>query len=340
MTSGVLGEIMRVYGSSIDELVNAASKIMGGGLIAFPTETVYGLGALGINEASVIKVFRVKGRPSDTPLILHISSEEMLEEVVTKVPDEVYNLIRRFWPGPLTLVLPKSLRVPKVVSGGRETVGVRWPSHPVAQELISYVGEPLAAPSANKFMGLPPLTASDVVEELNGLIDAVIDGGEVPLGVESTVIDVTARPFRALRPGSLPISELEDFLGEQVVRVYGGSVRRYRLGLHITYVRSCRIKELSSVADTVLKLVRNRGLERPLILSTDETVNEYLSRDLNSISLGSRGKPLEIGKNFIKALRSLKNSVSEVVVEPIPCTGLWEAIDYRFIKAASEVLNY
>ena len=330
---------MRVYRPGIDELVRAASIINDGGLVAFPTETVYGLGALGLSEESVLKIFSVKGRSLEVPLILHVSSMEMFEESVSEVPEIAYKLIKSFWPGPLTLVLPKSIKVPKAVTAGKETVGVRWPSHPLAQELIKLVNEPLAAPSANKFMSLPPLTAGDVVEELNGSIDAVIDAGEVPLGIESTVLDLTANPFKVLRPGSVPIDVLENFLGESVVRAFKNSLRKYKLSVEVFYIRSCRLKELVNVVDSVIKVAGSMSSRNLMILGSDESVKDYLSKGLNSVSLGSRRKPLEIGKGFVKVLRSLRGWVGKIIIEPFPCRGVWEAVDYRFMKAASEVLS-
>lgn len=330
---------MRLLGSRIRDLVDAATLIKGGGLVAFPTETVYGLGGLGFSEDSVNKIFRAKGRSPDVPLILHVSSLSMFEECVDVIPEATYKLVRRFWPGPLTLVLPKSRKVPKSVTAGGKTVGVRWPSHEVSQKLIDLVDAPLAAPSANRFMSLPPLTAEDVISELDGLIDAVVDGGEVPLGIESTVMDLSTRPFRVLRPGSLPVDELEAFLGEEVIRAYGMPSRKYRLGVEVIYVRSCRVGGLTDVIKSVTDVVSRVGSEGIMVLGSEETVGEYLGRGIKAVSLGSRERPFEVGKGLIRVLRLLPPWVREVVIEPFPCNGVWEAVDYRFLKAAYRVVK-
>ncbi len=330
---------LRLLGPGMRDLSVAASLIKGGGLVAFPTETVYGLGGLGFSADSVTKIFRVKDRSPDVPLILHVSSLRMFEECIDGVPEVAYELVRRFWPGPLTLVLPKSHKVPEVVTAGRVTVGVRWPSHEVTQKLIDLVGEPLAAPSANRFMSLPPLTAGDVVIELDDLIDAVVDGGEVPLGVESTVIDLSVRPFRVLRPGSLPVPKLEAFLSEEVIRAYGMPSRKYRLGVEVVYVRSCSLGMMTDVVDSVADVVGRLGSGGVLVLGSDETLRDYFDRGIEAVSLGSRRKPFEVGKGFIRVLRSLPSRVRKVVIEPFPCGGVWEALDYRFLKAARKVVE-
>ena len=198
-------------------LVRAAELLRGGGTVAFPTETVYGLGANALDAEAVAKIFAAKERPGWDPLIVHVSDREMLGRVA-EVPDfqaqDVEVLVERFWPGPLTLLLPRTLTVPDAVTAGRRLVGVRMPGHPVALELIRRAGVPVAAPSANRFGRISPTTAAHVLEDLDGRIDAVLDGGATTVGVESTVLDVGARVI--YRPGGVAKEELERVLGGAV----------------------------------------------------------------------------------------------------------------------------
>ncbi len=201
-----------------EELQLAAELIRNGELVAFPTETVYGLGADARLEASVRNIFAAKGRPADNPLIVHISDWDMIYSVAAEIPDIARTLAEHFWPGPLTMVLPKQECIPAVTSGGLDTVGIRMPSHPVARELIRLSGCPIAAPSANR-SGLPsPTTAQHVMEDMNGRIAAVIDGGLCEVGVESTVIcfddDET---IHILRPGLIAAEDLAPFAAKVYV---------------------------------------------------------------------------------------------------------------------------
>ncbi len=192
----------------------AAEIIRRGGLVAFPTETVYGLGANALEAAAVRRIFAVKERPSHDPLIVHVASPAALDEVACEVPLVARQLAERFWPGPLTLVLPKAERIPAEVTAGGPTVAVRCPQHPVALALIRAAGVPIAAPSANRFGHTSPTTAEHVWEDLGGRIDLILDAGPTPVGVESTVLDVTQQPPVILRPGGLTKEELEAVLGQ------------------------------------------------------------------------------------------------------------------------------
>lgn len=191
----------------------AAEVIKRGGLVAFPTETVYGLGADALNPGAVVKIFEAKERPFFDPLIVHIADIAALERLCLYVNEKVKALIDRFWPGPLTVVLPKREIVPDVVTAGLDTVAIRMPSHPVALELIRESGTPIAAPSANRFGYLSPTEPEHVLAQLGGRIDLLIDGGRCPVGVESTIIDLTEEPT-LLRPGGLPLEEIERVIGK------------------------------------------------------------------------------------------------------------------------------
>ena len=197
------------------ELSTAAELLKKGEIIAFPTETVYGLGAPIFNTQAIAKIFAAKGRPSDNPLIAHIAAKEDLQRIAIDIPDEAYLLIDAFFPGPLTLILFRHLDVPDIVSAGLPTIAVRMPSHPIALELIRLTGQPLVAPSANLSGKPSSTTAQHVLDDLHGRIAGVIDGGPCSLGIESTVIKLGAQPL-ILRPGSITASQIEDVLKRKV----------------------------------------------------------------------------------------------------------------------------
>jgi L-threonylcarbamoyladenylate synthase len=191
----------------------AASLIRSGRLVAFPTETVYGLGANALDAAAVARIFAVKGRPRESPLIVHVDSIEMARSLVTEWPDSAGRLAARYWPGPLTLVLPKQASIPDIVTAGLPTVGLRMPAHPLALALIREARVPIAAPSANPFTELSPTTADHVRQSLGSAVDLVIDGGPSAVGIESTVLSLTGLHPVLLRPGVIPLPEIESLIG-------------------------------------------------------------------------------------------------------------------------------
>ena len=195
----------------------AAAILRRGGLLGIPTETVYGLGADGLNEDAVRRIFLAKGRPQDNPLILHVPDAGWLERCCTDIPPAAYALAERFWPGPLTMILPRRDCVPLRTTGGLDTVGVRCPDHPVTRAIISAADTPVAAPSGNTSGRPSPTCARHMMEDMMGKIDGIVDGGDCAVGVESTIIDLTVQPPRLLRPGGLPLEELEAVLGEVAV---------------------------------------------------------------------------------------------------------------------------
>lgn len=195
--------LTKLLGCGEAELSLAAELIKSGEVVGFPTETVYGLGANAFDSAAVEKIFRAKQRPADNPLIVHISSLEMIDGIAAQIPLLALKIAERFWPGPLTMVLPKTEKIPAVTSGGLDTVGIRFPAHPVARRLIELCGVPLAAPSANLSGSPSPTTARRVFEDMSGRIPAIIDGGESAVGVESTVIALDGDGVRILRPGGI-----------------------------------------------------------------------------------------------------------------------------------------
>ncbi len=330
---------MQLLKPSDEGLRRAAIILRSGGLVAFPTETVYGLGALASDAAAVHKVFLVKRRPTSSPLTLHVSGFEMASKYASFTNPDSMRLAERYWPGPLTIILPKKGVLPYEVTAGRRALGVRWPAHPVAESLIGMVGDPLVAPSANVSGRPPPLTPTDVIDELDDRIDAVIDGGETPYGIESTVVDLTSKPYRVLRPGLITVEELEQFLGTRFVKSYSmtpSNVERYILSKKIVFLKCSSGADPEKVISWVDMLHR----ERVLLVALSENAMKYREIGLEVRVLGSRRDPQGVGREIFKLLREVEKTVKEyVVIEPLPEGGLWEAINYRLIKASSQVVE-
>lgn len=196
------------------DIDRAAQILRSGGLVGIPTETVYGLGANGLDPVAVSSIFRAKGRPQDNPLILHIPDPSWLERYCRDIPEAAWRLAKRFWPGPLTMILRRRPVVPDEVTAGLDTVGMRCPAHELCRAVITAAGVPVAAPSGNTSGRPSPTSVGDMLEDMDGKIDAILDGGDCQVGVESTIIDVTETPPRLLRPGGVPLEELRDVLGE------------------------------------------------------------------------------------------------------------------------------
>lgn len=207
----------RVLSATTENIILAAKVILAGELAAFPTETVYGLGANALDEEAVKKIFAAKERPSADPLIVHLAGLEQIEQAAKAVPPIARRLAETFWPGPLTLILPKQPQIPHLVTSGLDTVAVRAPNHPVALALLRAAGTPIAAPSANRFGHTSPTAAQHVWDDLKDRIEIILDGGMTPLGVESTVLDVSTVPPRILRPGGVTREMLEDAIGKVTV---------------------------------------------------------------------------------------------------------------------------
>jgi L-threonylcarbamoyladenylate synthase len=212
---------------------HAARLIRAGRLVAFPTETVYGLGANALDEAAVERIFAAKGRPRTSPLIVHVDSVEMARALASHWPDAAETLAQRYWPGPLTLVVPKRAEIPDVVTAGLPTVGLRMPAHPLALELIHAAGVPIAAPSANRFTELSPTIAEHVPDTL---ADYVLDGGPARVGIESTVLSLVGRP-QLLRPGVIPLPEIEALIGPVAVRAAPEAGPHESPGMHPHHYR-------------------------------------------------------------------------------------------------------
>ena len=336
----------------IEILKKCASILKSGGLVVFPTETVYGLGADAFNSASVRRVYEIKRRPRDNPLIVHISSFKQLELVVSEIPENAWRLIKSLWPGPLTVVLKKSERVPDVVTAGLPKVGVRMPAHPVALKLIELAETPVVAPSAN-ISGRPsPTTAEHVIQDLCGKVDVIIDTGETLLGIESTVVDLTSDPPTLIRAGPVQVEMLEKLLGTKInIPACAKGLKReasvprsrhshYEPGVPLILIEADDYSDLNRLAGEVIKVARKHLSmgRRVAIIASKETLQYYSSLpNIRLIQLGSRSRPYEIAKNLFKVLRSLSSlNVDIAICEGFEEKGLGLAILSRLREASRQ----
>ncbi|GAB4262881.1 MAG: hypothetical protein Kow0054_26910 [Deferrisoma sp.] len=311
-----------VGAEGIDE---AARALREGGLVAFPTETVYGLGAHALDEAAVARVFEAKGRPRFDPLIVHLGAAEDLPAVAAEVPALARELARRFWPGPLTLVLPRATRVPDLVTAGLPTVAVRVPSHPLARELLARAGVPVAAPSANRFGRTSPTRAEHVVEELAGRVDLVLDGGPCPLGVESTIVSLAGEP-RLLRPGAVPVEEIERVTGPLARGAPKPGLAPGTLPSH--YAPRTPLVLVDSLDAPNLP----RGRLGALAFRGSPPGDRFEAVE----TLSPRGDLREAAARLFAALRRLDQAgLDAIVAEAVPAEGLGLAILDRLRRAAA-----
>ena len=325
-------------------LRRAGSVIQNGGLVAFPTETVYGLGGDALNPESARRIYAAKGRPSDNPLIVHICRLEDLDEIAAEVPEEALRIAEAFWPGPLTMILRRSKRVPRETTGGLDTVAVRFPSHPVARQLIAYSGGFVAAPSAN-FSGRPsPTQARYVVEDMDGRIDMILDGGTVGIGLESTIIDLTVMPPQILRPGYVTRQMLEQVLTKvdidvtimrgdsgQAPRAPGMKYRHYAPKGELVIVEGPPMQVVAYMNQMAAE-DSARG-ERTGIIGTEESVGQYRADVVKS--LGARGDQEAIARNLYSVLRQMdEEKVAKIYSESFADQDLGQAIMNRLLKAA------
>ncbi len=328
-----------------EELSCAAQIIRDGGLVAFPTETVYGLGANALDEQAAKKIYAAKGRPSDNPLIAHISSFEELAPLVLKIPEAGEKLSRAYWPGPLTLVFPKSGRVPYGTTGGLDTVAVRMPGDPLANRLIALAGVPIAAPSANTSGRPSPTTAQHVWQDMNGKIDMIIDGGPVGIGVESTIVDVSGSVPVLLRPGAVTIEMLRETVGRVDIdpaiqgpprddlrpKAPGMKYRHYAPQAELILVEG----GTDAVVSRINSLVREKLEQnyRVGVICTDETRERY--RYGKVLSVGLRAREETIAHNLFAVLRKFDDlKVDYIYSESFSGEHLGQAIMNRLTKAA------
>lgn len=329
----------RKKGFRQEELKRAATILKDGGLVAFPTETVYGLGGNGLQPEAAKKIYEAKGRPSDNPLILHISKMEELEGIASEIPDCAYPLMEAFWPGPMTLIFHKKDCVPYETTGGLETVAVRMPNHEAARALIEQAGIPIAAPSANTSGRPSPTTAEHVREDLDGRIDMIIDGGAVGIGVESTIIDLTEEVPVILRPGHITKKMLEAVIGE--VHTDPGlvdeTVRPKAPGMKYRhYAPKAKMIVFEGETKEVIAEINRRAAqyakEKVGILATDESVQQYHYGQV--LSVGSR-RSQTIEQGLYRVLREFDHKGVDVILsESFSREDKGEAIMNRLLKAA------
>lgn len=335
--------------NNMRRVLEAAANIAGGGIVAFPTETVYGLGGSALCPEAVEKIFLAKGRPGDNPLIVHIAYFWQAPFLVREVPIKAKVLARRFWPGPLTLVMPKSPAVPEAVTAGLDTVAVRMPDHPVARELIRLSRCSIAAPSAN-ISGKPsPTTARHVLRDLYGKIDGVLDGGPCEVGVESTVVDVTSRVPVLLRPGGISKEQLEETVGEILVdpniKEPNGDVPPRSPGMKYThYAPSGKVFLVEGEPEKAAAWIRRECLvnrekgRRTAVLCSRETAHFYNgcvgSNGFVEV-LGSKSELESVARHLYSALRrcDLEN-IENIYLETYSAQGIGLAVMNRMYKAS------
>jgi L-threonylcarbamoyladenylate synthase len=327
-----------------EALDRAAAILRAGGLVALPTETVYGLGANALDDGAVERIFEAKQRPAWDPVIVHVADFAMLNGLVTEVPDAARRLMEAFWPGPLTLLLPRSSAVPDAVTAGRPLVGVRMPAHPVALELIRRGGVPVAAPSANTFGHISPTTADHVLDDLDRRIDAVLDAGPTRQGVESTVLDPCQSPMVIYRPGAVTAQQIRDTAGE--VEVFRGAESLAKtphsalpspgVGLRHYAPRARLVLVEAPLAD-----LRQRMSEAATCMR-EERIGLMLPAEFTSpvrkaivFPWGRWTVPEELARNLYAGLRALDAQRCTVIICPVPPgEGIGAATRDRLIKAA------
>lgn len=325
-------------------IMQAGEIIRNGGLVAFPTETVYGLGGDGLNPDSSRKIYAAKGRPSDNPLIIHIYRMEDLQVLVKEIPDNAKKLAEAFWPGPLTMILPKADLVPKETTGGLDTVAVRMPSHKVALAFIEAAGGFVAAPSANLSGKPSPTLAKYVVEDMDGRIDMIIDGGDIAIGLESTIVDLTGDVPMILRPGYITLNMLKDVLGEvecdptlldgdckERPKAPGMRYRHYAPKGDMLIVdgeTEAVVREINRwVADS-----RKQGFKTGVI-ATGENADKY-EADVVKV-VGGRNEETAIAASLYRILREFDDEeVDAIYSESFATDGIGQAIMNRLLKAA------
>lgn len=334
-------KVSKINSAQIDRdlIQEAAAVIKKGGLVAFPTETVYGLGADAFNPDAVSKIFAAKERPFNDPLIVHVADKQSLLKLSVKACEITLDLVEAFWPGPLTLVLRKSAIVSSIVTSGLESIAVRMPDNPIALSLIKAARTPIAAPSANLFGRPSPVTAEHVLEDLRGKIDLILDGGKTQVGVESTILDLTQTPFRILRPGGLSleslrtiIPDIEPYHGDKILSP--GMFKRH-------YSPKARLILVEENGEALIYRVKAIASEFAMqgygvgIMAKEENKDKY-NGDFNIKILGQAKNLSVCAANLFTALRSFdKDGTQVIIAEGVKEEGLGAAIMDRLRKAAA-----
>lgn len=329
-------DTLRLTGADASQ---AAELLKAGALVAFPTETVYGLGANGLDGEAVTAIFAAKGRPQDNPLILHIPGADHLARYCRDIPDTAYALARRFWPGPLTMILKRQSLVPDVVTAGLDTVGMRCPGHPVALEILELCQLPIAAPSANTSGKPSPTTAWAVWEDMAGKIAAVVDGGPCQVGVESTIVDLTVSPPRLLRPGGVTLEELRSVLGqvavdEAVVRLMSTNEKPRAPGMKYRhYAPKAPVTVVRGDPEKTAHYMKEHLQAQCGVICFEDYVNLFSGFPCRS--LGPVGDLGEQARRLFEALRWFDSqSVTAIYAQSPQSDGLGLAVTNRLNKAA------
>ena len=327
-------------------LDRAAEILRAGGLVAMPTETVYGLGANALDKDAVERIFHAKQRPSWDPVIVHVATQETINQIVAEISATADRLMKVFWPGPLTLLLPRTSAVPDIVTAGRRLVGVRMPAHPVALELIRRAGVPVAAPSANRFAHISPTTAGHVLQDLEGRIDAVLDAGPTTRGLESTVIDPSTSPMIVYRPGAVTIEQIREVAGEAVpfkesavpvetpneslpspgvgLRHYAPKARLVLIGAPVRQLGPRLAEAARSRSDELVGVMLPAGVAAPPGVAPSRV-----------FAWGRWDAPEELAQRLYAGLRALDGAGCSVILCPLPpAEGIGAAIRDRLRKAA------
>jgi L-threonylcarbamoyladenylate synthase len=311
----------------------AADVLRAGDLVAFPTETVYGLGANGLDANAVARIYAAKGRPGRNPIILHVASTTDAQTLVKSWPPSAQSLAGRFWPGPLTLVLPRLERVPDIVTAGGPTVAVRWPTHPIAQALIAALGGPIAAPSANRSGELSPTCAEHVLNDLDGRIDLLLDGGPTAAGIESTVIDLSGPVPRLLRPGPIPPVELESIIGPLIrnTRLLDQSALPSPGMLERHYAPRTPLESFAGYAkmvDRSIELWREGKRIAMMFFGNEATDTDQIIR------VPMPGSPADYAAQLYRVLHDLDRlGLDRILVQMPPASDDWLAVRDRLQRA-------
>jgi L-threonylcarbamoyladenylate synthase len=340
-----MAKTLRLRAEDTGALTAAAEILQGGGIVAFPTETVYGLGADALNAAAVEKIFEAKERPHWDPLIVHVTDIAMAQQVA-EVSWLAERLAERFWPGPLTMLLPRKACVPDAVTAGRALVGVRLPRHSLAQGLIKAAGVPLAAPSANRFGHTSPTTAKHVLDDLDGRIDAILDGGAATVGVESTVVDVSVTPMKIYRPGAVTTAMLAEFGAVEMMEAPlqqepresmpapGVGLRHYAPRARLVLVERKANEDLREFWYRFRCVAAETQGKVGLMLPERFTVNEECERAL-IYRWGEWTDMKTLAARLFAGLRELDARGATVIVCPVPAAeGIGDAMRDRLFKAA------
>lgn len=318
---------MARIGNSVTE---AAALLRTGEVVAIPTETVYGLAASALNVPAVARIFEVKERPSFDPLIVHVPDLTTARAYVTHIPQQAVQLAERFWPGPLTLVLPRKKIIPDLVTSGLDTVGIRCPAHPLAQQLLALLDFPLAAPSANKFGRLSPTCAAHVQEQLGNDIPYILDGGPCPVGLESTIIGFENGEAVIYRLGGIAAEDIEQTIGKIHLRLYSASNPRAPGQLTRHYAPHKKL-----ILGKIEELLSHYSPDRVGILTLNKDFRLPYQR-----LLSPDGNMREAAQHLFQYLRELENMPVEVILaEPVEETGLGRAINDRLRRAAANITN-